>query len=96
MVETVDGVLGRAHETDDDNDDGDGSALYLQRHDRDTDESRQDGDERDESSPWDEQLSMLNVTTKTFGIGERGWVGRTVSVRQVAGRWCDFVRYVSD
>lgn len=40
--------------------------------------------------PWDQQLSMLNVTTKTFGVGERGWVGRTVSVRQVAERWCEF------
>lgn len=43
-------------------------------------------------SPWEEQLSMLNVTTKTFGVGQRGWVGRTVTVRQVAGRWCRFVR----
>lgn len=40
--------------------------------------------------PWAQQLSMLNVTTKTFGVGERGWVGRTVSVRQVAERWCEF------
>lgn len=39
---------------------------------------------------WEEQLSMLNVTTKTFGVGERGWVGRTISVRQVAERWCEF------
>lgn len=46
-------------------------------------------------SPWDEQLSMLNVTTKTFGVGERGWVGRTVSVRQVASRWCRFVDFAS-
>ncbi|KAL1302641.1 hypothetical protein AAFC00_003010 [Neodothiora populina] len=44
------------------------------------------------SSPWDEQLSMLNVTTKTFGVGDRGWAGRTVSIRQVAQRWCTFVR----
>ena len=50
-------------------------------------------------SPWDQPLSMLNVTTKTFGVGERGWVGRTVSVRQVAGRWCRFASmtdYVSN
>lgn len=45
------------------------------------------------SSPWDEQLSILNVTTKTFGVGDRGWVGRTVSIRQVAERWCEFVNF---
>ena len=46
---------------------------------------------RPSSSPWDQQLSILNVTTKTFGVGERAWVGRTVSARQVASRWCRFV-----
>jgi hypothetical protein len=39
---------------------------------------------------WDQDLSMLNITTKTFGAGERAWVGRTVKIRQVAGRWCEF------
>ncbi|GAB7350651.1 hypothetical protein MBLNU459_g1218t1 [Dothideomycetes sp. NU459] len=46
----------------------------------------------DSHSPWDEELSMLNVTTKTFGAGERGWVGRTVRIGQVAERWCEVVR----
>ena len=41
-------------------------------------------------SPWDEEVSLLNVTTKSFGAGERGWVGRTVRVRAVVGRWCGF------
>ena len=39
---------------------------------------------------WDEEVSILNVTTKSFGAGERGWVGRTVKVRAIAGRWCEF------
>jgi hypothetical protein len=39
---------------------------------------------------WDQDLSMLNITTKTFGAGERAWVGRTVRIRQVAGRWFEF------
>ena len=39
---------------------------------------------------WDQDLSMLNITTKTFGTGERAWVGRTVRIRQVAGRWFEF------
>lgn len=40
--------------------------------------------------PWEEKLSILNVTTKSFGIGDRGWAGRTVSARTVAERWCRF------
>lgn len=41
-------------------------------------------------SPWDEELSILNVSTKSFGAGERGWVGRTIKIRAVAARWCTF------
>lgn len=39
---------------------------------------------------WDEEVSILNVATKTFGAGERGWVGRTVKLRTIASRWCVF------
>ncbi len=42
------------------------------------------------SNPWDDEVSILNVTTKSFGAGERGWVGRTVKVRTIAERWCVF------
>jgi hypothetical protein len=42
------------------------------------------------SNPWDEEVSILNVTTKSFGAGGRGWVGRTVKLRHVAERWCRF------
>lgn len=38
--------------------------------------------------PWDQEVSILNVTTKSFGAGERGWVGRTVKVKTIAKRWC--------
>ena len=38
-------------------------------------------------SSWDEEVSILNVTTKSFGASERGWVGRTVKVRTIAERW---------
>lgn len=41
-------------------------------------------------SLWDEEVSILNVTTKSFGAGERGWVGRTVKLRTIAERWCTF------
>lgn len=39
---------------------------------------------------WDQEVSILNVATKTFGAGERGWVGRTVKLRAIASRWCVF------
>jgi hypothetical protein len=42
------------------------------------------------TNAWDQDLSMLNITTKTFGAGERAWVGRTVRIKQVAGRWFEF------
>jgi hypothetical protein len=42
--------------------------------------------------PWEEQVSILNITTKSFGAGERGWVGRTVKIRSVAERWFVFKR----
>ncbi|KAH0238769.1 hypothetical protein KCV06_g382, partial [Aureobasidium melanogenum] len=48
------------------------------------------GGQRTLTNPWDQDVSMLNITTKTFGTGERGWVGRTVKIRQVAKRWCVF------
>lgn len=44
------------------------------------------------SDPWDEEVSILNVTTKSFGAGGRGWVGRTVTIRRIAERWCLFRR----
>jgi hypothetical protein len=53
------------------------------------DEDMLDGDGRI-TNAWDQDLSMLNITTKTFGAGERAWVGRTVRIRQVAGRWFEF------
>ncbi|KAH9807822.1 hypothetical protein Tdes44962_MAKER06338 [Teratosphaeria destructans] len=42
------------------------------------------------ASVWDAEVSILNVTTKSFGVGERGWVGRTVKLRTIAQRWCKF------
>ena len=38
--------------------------------------------------PLEQQVSILNVTTRTFGAGERGWAGRTVKVRGIVERWC--------
>jgi hypothetical protein len=41
-------------------------------------------------NPWDEEVSILNVTTKSFGAGGRGWAGRTVTICRIAERWCVF------
>jgi len=41
--------------------------------------------------PWEQQIPILNVTTKNFRPGDSGWVGRTVTVKTVVERWCTFV-----
>lgn len=65
--------------------------LEVDLQDRNGEGSEGDDHTQRSASPWDEELSMLNVTTKTFGAGERGWVGRTVRIRQIAQRWCESV-----
>ncbi|KAK4544456.1 hypothetical protein LTR36_004347 [Oleoguttula mirabilis] len=47
-------------------------------------------------SLWDKEVSILNVTTKSFGAGERGWVGRTVKLRTIAERWCTFEMHLHE
>jgi hypothetical protein len=42
---------------------------------------------------WNGEVSILNVTTKSFGAGGRGWVGRTVTIRRVAERWFFFSEF---
>jgi hypothetical protein len=49
-----------------------------------------DADPEEQQDPWEQKLPVLNVTTRSFGAGERGWVGRTVKARRVAERWCTF------
>lgn len=61
-----------------------------------------DNEEADQSSarevvisvpenPWREQVQILNATTKTFGhVGNRGWMGKTVKIADIAARWCAF------
>lgn len=42
-------------------------------------------------NPWLEQVQILNATTKTFGnVGNRGWMGKTVEIADIAARWCAF------
>ncbi|KAF2482975.1 hypothetical protein BDY17DRAFT_251149 [Neohortaea acidophila] len=65
---------------------GDGNEAA---HDTDTEEEALALAHSPSTNPWDEEVSILNVTTKTFSAGERGWVGRTVKVRTIAERWCE-------
>lgn len=44
--------------------------------------------------PWEQELSVLNVSAKRFGSGraDRPWAGRTVKAKRVAARWFRFCR----
>jgi hypothetical protein len=42
------------------------------------------------NNPWERHVPILNVTSSKFGSGERGWMGRTVSLRRIAERWFEF------
>lgn len=42
--------------------------------------------------PWDQDVSILNVSARRLGsgAGERAWAGRTVKARGIAARWFRF------
>lgn len=42
--------------------------------------------------PWEQEVSILNVSARRFGSGsgERAWAGRTVKTKRIAGRWFHF------
>ena len=45
-----------------------------------------------QEDPWEQQVSILNVSARRFGSGnaDRAWAGRTVTVKKVAARWFRF------
>ncbi|KAJ4379688.1 hypothetical protein N0V86_004870 [Didymella sp. IMI 355093] len=45
-----------------------------------------------EQDPWDQDVSILNVSARRFGsgTGERAWAGRTVKAKRIAARWFRF------
>ncbi|KAF2166103.1 hypothetical protein M409DRAFT_55445 [Zasmidium cellare ATCC 36951] len=55
-------------------------------------EELQTAEARAPTSPWEEELPILNVTTKR--LGELS-VGRTVKIKSVAERWCFFEKMPS-
>jgi len=46
----------------------------------------------DIGDPWEQEVSILNVSARRFGSGsnERAWAGRTVKAKRIAGRWFRF------
>lgn len=42
--------------------------------------------------PWEQEVSILNVSARRFGSGSSGkaWAGRTVKVKRIASRWFHF------
>jgi hypothetical protein len=51
-----------------------------------------------EENPWEQEVSILNVSARRFGhgTGERAWAGRTVNVKRVAARWFKFQKARSE
>jgi hypothetical protein len=47
-----------------------------------------------EEDPWDQHVPILGSGGKFSG--QRGWVGRTVGVKRVIGRWCRFEKVAGD
>lgn len=58
------------------------------------DEHEQENVHVEVKDPWDQEVSILNVSARRFGSGsgERAWAGRTVKARRIAGRWFRFRR----
>ena len=52
----------------------------------DTNEHKTDED------PWEQEVSILNVSARRFGSGsaDRAWAGRTVKTKRIAARWFRF------
>ncbi|KAH8728701.1 hypothetical protein GQ44DRAFT_701858 [Phaeosphaeriaceae sp. PMI808] len=44
------------------------------------------------TDPWEQEVSILNVTARRFGSNsnERAWAGRTVKAKRIAARWFHF------
>jgi len=49
-------------------------------------------DTNSEQDPWEQEVSILNVSARRFGpsSGERAWAGRTVKAKTIAARWFQF------
>ncbi|CBX94020.1 hypothetical protein LEMA_P036940.1 [Plenodomus lingam JN3] len=77
---------GKQRRADDGEDDEDGEAERVGVDEPD------DGTEAEPGDPWDQQVSILNLSARRYrsGSSDRAWAGRTVTARRVAARWCHF------
>ncbi|CAO2654864.1 Nn.00g115970.m01.CDS01 [Neocucurbitaria sp. VM-36] len=48
--------------------------------------------EEGEGDPWEQEVSILNVSARRFGsgTGEKAWAGRTIKAKRIVGRWFRF------
>jgi hypothetical protein len=46
--------------------------------------------DQEPQDPWDAHMPILNNTSTRNRLEQRGWVGRTVTGRTLAQRWCIF------
>ncbi|KAH3906907.1 hypothetical protein HBH56_199100 [Parastagonospora nodorum] len=65
----------------------DGEDFEMQIEDRESHD-----DTNTEQDPWEQEVSILNVSARRFGSnsGESGWAGRTVKAKRIAARWFQF------
>jgi hypothetical protein len=66
-----------------------------EQHDEDTEMDTEEGERSTEThikDPWEQEVSILNVSARRFGSGsgERAWAGRTVKAKRIAARWFRF------
>jgi hypothetical protein len=61
-------------------------------------EERNNTEREDLGDPWEQEVSILNVSARRFGSGsgERSWAGRTVKARRIAARWFRFHKLDDD
>jgi hypothetical protein len=59
---------------------------------RDEEENNNNAETEESGDPWEQEVSILNVSARRFGSGsgERSWAGRTVKAKRIAARWFRF------
>ncbi|KAF2248706.1 hypothetical protein BU26DRAFT_427481 [Trematosphaeria pertusa] len=74
-----------------------GTRRDLDLHSEEADVEMRNGENEghDAKDPWEQEVSILNVSARRFGSGsgDRAWAGRTVKVKRIAGRWFRFQRH---
>jgi hypothetical protein len=72
--------------------------MRERREEHDDEDTEMENDHEEPSTeastqdPWEQEISILNVSARRFGSGsgERAWAGRTVKAKSIAARWFRF------